>query len=1079
MYFTLERVKRIVRELKDYCYPSREPIMSYKIKPGDIQGLTELNTDSFHPDSLHLASLHPDSLHFASSGWQDFGPEDRWGGRDRHYWFRTEVSVPERFDGRTVVYEVKTGREGDWDALNPQFLLYINGQLVQALDVNHREAILAENAKAGEVFSIALHAYSGMKEGLVELKSDLAVLDREVEKLYYNIKVPLEVAELIEPETKTRIDILNYLNDAVNLLDLRKPGSQAFMDSVTTANQFLEREFYEKYCGSEEVTAVCIGHTHIDVAWLWTIAQTREKAARSFSTVLQLMREYPEYVFISSQPQLYKFVKEDHPEVYQEIKERIREGRWEAEGAMWLEADCNLASGESLVRQVLFGTRFFEREFGVKNKILWLPDVFGYSAALPQILKKSGIDYFMTTKISWNEYNKIPYDTFKWRGIDGTEVLTHFVTTQDAGMSSKSHTTTYNGNLVPTQVIGAWQRYQQKDLGSEVLISYGYGDGGGGATKEMLENARRMSRGIPGCPKVKLAKAGEFFGKLAQTVAGKKRLPTWVGELYLEYHRGTYTSMARNKRYNRKSEFLYQDAELLAVIAKVAAGAREYPQDQLNRGWETILLNQFHDILPGSSIKEVYEDSQQAYLKILDEGKAVVDQALTNITEKIKLAGRSAVVFNPSGFYRSDLVEIDLPAPYNAAEIRDSRGKLMQTQISEAESGDGQLRKKVLFYAEDVPAKGYKAFQVNFMTGEAQPVLENGANGLRVSAVALENRYFSVRLDGDCNIVSLYDKQNQREVLQPGQKANLLLAFEDKPHNFDAWDINIYYQEKFWEIQGVESVAVTESGPLRATLRVTRRFLDSTLTQSIRIYSAIPRLDFVNRIDWREKQILVKTAFPVDIHADKATYEIQYGNLERPTHWNTSWDYARFEVCAHKWADLSEDGYGVSLLNDCKYGHDIKDGVMRLTLLKSAVEPNTDADREVHRFTYSLFPHAGSWKQAGTVEMAYALNCSMYVKMAEAHPGELPSEFSLAGVDQPNVIMEVVKKAEDSDDLIIRMYECHNRRTSVKLDSFYELTGVWECDLMENELGPVNFDKTSFRFEIKPYEIKTFKLRLK
>ena len=490
MYFTLERVKRIVRELKDYCYPSREQIMSYKIKPGDIQGLTELN---------------PDSLHLDSSGWQDFGPEDRWGGRDRHYWFKTEVSIPERFDGRTVVYEVKTGREGDWDALNPQFLLYINGQLVQALDVNHREAILAENAKVGEVFSIALHAYSGMKEGLVELKSDLAVLDREVEKLYYNIKVPLEVAELIEPETKTRIDILNYLNDAVNLLDLRKPGSQAFMDSVTTANQFLEREFYEKYCGSEEVTAVCVGHTHIDVAWLWTIAQTREKAARSFSTVLQLMREYPEYVFISSQPQLYKFVKEDHPEVYQEIKERIREGRWEAEGAMWLEADCNLASGESLVRQVLFGTRFFEREFGVKNKILWLPDVFGYSAALPQILKKSGIDYFMTTKISWNEYNKIPYDTFKWRGIDGTEVLTHFVTTQDAGMSSKSHTTTYNGNLVPTQVIGAWQRYQQKDLSNEVLISYGYGDGGGGATKEMLENARRMSRGIPGCPQVKLA----------------------------------------------------------------------------------------------------------------------------------------------------------------------------------------------------------------------------------------------------------------------------------------------------------------------------------------------------------------------------------------------------------------------------------------------------------------------------------------------------------------------------------------------------------------------------------------------
>lgn len=1059
MYFISERVKRIVKELKDECYPFREPIMSYKINSSQLQKLAELDADP--------------------SGWKDFGPEDRWGGKDRHYWFKTEVTIPEKFDGRTVVYEVRTGREADWDALNPQFLLYINGQLVQGLDVNHREVILSENAKAGEVYHIVLHAYSGMKEGLVGLKSSLAVLDREVEKVYYNIKVPLEVAEQLEAEAKTRIDILNFLNDAVNMLDLRKPGSEAFIASVRAANQFLEREFYEKYCGSEAVTAVCVGHTHIDVAWLWTIAQTREKAARSFATVLNLMRQYPEYVFISSQPQLYKFIKEDHLEIYQEIKERIREGRWEAEGAMWLEADCNLASGESLVRQILFGTRFFEREFGVKNKILWLPDVFGYSAALPQILKKSGIEYFMTTKISWNEYNKMPYDTFKWRGIDGTEVLTHFITTQDAQAASKSHATTYNGNLVPSQVIGAWRRYQQKDLSNEVLISYGYGDGGGGATKEMLENARRMSRGIPGCPKVKLAKARDFFEKLAQSVAGKKRLPTWVGELYLEYHRGAYTSMARNKRYNRKSEFLYQDAELLAVIAKIAAGAGEYPQDQLNRGWETILLNQFHDILPGSSIKEVYEDSQQAYLKVLAEGRSLVDNALADITEKIDLAGPSVAVFNQLSFSRGDLVEIDLPDQYNAVEIRDSRGKLMQTQISEAPSIDGHPQRKVLFYAEGVPAKGYKSFQVHFMTGAAQHAPGNGANGLRVSAQKLENQYFTVKLDADCNIISLFDKQNHREVLQPGYKANLLQAFEDKPYNWDAWDINIYYQEKCWEINEVESAAVIETGPLRATLRITRRFLDSTLTQDIRIYSQIPRLDFVNRIDWREKQILLKTAFPVDFHADKATYEIQYGNLERPTYWNTSWDYARFEVCAHKWADLSEEGYGVSLLNDCKYGHDIKDGVMRLTLLKSAVEPNVDADREVHRFTYSLFPHAGSWKQAGTVEMAYSLNCPMYAKLSEAHPGQLPSEFSLAKVDQPNVIMEVVKKAEDSDDLIIRMYECYNRRTLAKLDFFFELAGVWECDLMENELGPVDYNQNSFRFEIKPYEIKTFKLKLK
>ena len=386
--------------------------------------------------------------------------------------------------------------------------------------------------------------------GLVELKANIATLDREVENIYYNIKVPLEIAVLLDDNDKKRVDILNFLNEAVNILDLRKPFSVCFTNSVKDSNNFLQEKFYNKYCGCDEVIATCVGHTHIDVAWLWTLSQTREKTARSFSTVLKLMEQYPEYIFMSSQPQLYKFVKEDYPEVYEKIKERIKEGRWEPEGAMWVEADCNLSSGESLVRQILFGTRFFEKEFGVKNKILWLPDVFGYSAALPQILKKSGIDYFMTTKISWNEYNKIPYDTFMWKGMDGTEILTHFITTSDYQNPIKSHFTTYNGDLKPIEVMGSWQRYQQKDINNDVLISFGHGDGGGGVTKEMLEKARRMEKGIPGCPKVKIGKSLDYFIDLENKVSNNKRLPKWTGEMYLEYHRGTYTSMARNKKYN-------------------------------------------------------------------------------------------------------------------------------------------------------------------------------------------------------------------------------------------------------------------------------------------------------------------------------------------------------------------------------------------------------------------------------------------------------------------------------------------------------------------------------------------------
>ncbi len=1044
MFLTDQRVKRICEELAEYMHPDSEKILSYKMKEGNFKGGEAPGLDT--------------------TGWESFHPEQRWGGLDKHYWFRTEVKIPDRFENQTVIYELTTGREKDWDATNPQFLVYVNGELVQGLDVNHRDIILCEKARAGEVYAIALHAYSGMEAGLVELNSQLSVLDREVEKLYYNIKVPLDVATLLGEEDERRFKTLNFLNEAVNILDLRKPFSESYHVSVREANQFLETAFYEEYCGESNAIAHCVGHTHIDVAWKWALAQTREKVVRSFSTVLNLMKQYPEYRFMSSQPQLYKFIKEDQPEVYKAIKQSVAEGKWEPEGGMWLEADCNLASGESLVRQVMFGKRFFQQEFGIDNRILWLPDVFGYSAALPQILRKSGIDYFMTTKISWNEYNKMPYDTFMWHGIDGTDILTHFITTCDFAEAEEDHRTTYNGDLIPSQVMGTWRRYQQKSLNDNVLISYGHGDGGGGPTKGMLENARRMEKGIPGCPKVKMGHSLAFFEELETKVAKNPKFPKWVGELYLEYHRGTYTSMARNKKYNRKSELMYQDAEWLSVLNKYAAQAGQYPGGQLNEGWETILLNQFHDILPGSSIKEVYEDSLEQYIKVVEDGQQLIDSASDSIVERIDLKHTSVVVFNPLGYDRSDVVTFELPDGYDDAEVYDEDGRKLAVQIVE----DG----KGIFFAEQVPAKGYKSFRLEKAARreQAEPIAVDRGN--------LANRFFDIQLDENANIVSIFDKVNNRQVLQKGMRGNVLQAFEDKPITYDAWDINLYYQEKMWEINDVQSIEVVENGPVRACLKIERSFLDSTIVQKLYIYHDLPRIDFDNIIDWKEKQILLKTAFPVDIHTDKAAYDIQYGNVERPTHWNTSWDTARFEVCAHKWADLSEDGYGVSLMNDCKYGYDIKDGVMRLTLLKSAVEPNPDADREIHSFTYSLYPHAEDWKRAGTVSMAYALNCPMYAKVEKAHEGTLPAALSFVQTDQENVVIEVVKKAEDSDEIIVRLYECYNRRSTANLTFFKTLAGAWECDLMENNISEIDFHPHGFEFEIKPYEIKTFKVKV-
>jgi alpha-mannosidase len=993
--------------------------------------------------------------------WDLYNTGERWGGKDLHFWFKTRIEIPKSYEGKTVIYEVKTGREGSWDAINPQFLAYVNNKPVQGLDVNHREILLCDSAIAGEVYEIALYAYSGMTEGLVELNSSISILNKDVEKLYYNIKVPTEIAELLSNEDKRRFDILNYMTEVVNMLDLRKAFNEEFNRSILEANAYLENEFYNKYCGEEDIIELCVGHTHIDVAWLWTLAQTREKTARSFSTVLNLMKQYPQYVFMSSQPQLYQYIKEDHPEIYNEIKKMVAEGRWEPDGAMWLEADCNLTSGESLVRQIIYGKRFFKEEFGVDSKMLWLPDVFGYSAALPQILKKSGIDYFMTTKISWNEYNKMPYDTFLWKGMDGSVVLTHFISTRSYEKNpEKIGWTTYNGEISPNQVMGCWQRYQHKDLTNEVLNCFGYGDGGGGATKEMLENAIRLEKGIPGCPKVKIGKAIDFFKRMDSKIRNNRKLPKWVGELYLEYHRGTYTSIARNKKYNRKTEFLNIDAELFSTINSKLDSNSGYPQEKLNDCWRTTLLNQFHDIIPGSSIKEVYEDSKRDYERINKIGNTIIEASTNNISSRLKLLTTSVVVFNQLSFGRSDIVSFKLPENWIGVSVYDG-----ETLLESQETYDGNI----IFYASEVPSKGYKAFSLK--------PSERKLNEEKLNTKVLENNFYRLEFDENYNLASVFDKVNIREVIKPGEKGNVLQAFEDKPHNFDAWDINIYYQEKMWEINDLEKAELIETGPVRTVLEIRRRFLDSTIVQKICLYNKMGRIDFKTWIDWKEKQILMKAAFPVDIHSDKATYEIQYGNVERPTHWNTSWDYARFEVCAHKWADLSEGGYGVSIINDCKYGHDIKDSNMRLTLIKSAAEPNIDADREIHEFTYALYPHNNDWKEGKVVPMAYNLNCPMFSKVEKAHDGDLPQEFSFIKIDKSNVIIEVVKKAEIGEETIIRLYECHNRRDKVKCSIYKNISKVYECDLLENEIKEVKVSDNCFDFEIKPYEIKTFKLK--
>ncbi len=1044
MIMIKERIGKLVDDIKELIYKESVPITKYKT----IRSMEKFeNIDSINTDN-----------------WSELTNEQLWGGHREYFWFETFVTIPENFDGKCVVYELRTGKEGEWDATNPQFSAYVNGKRIQGLDVNHREIILSENAKKGETYRIILSAFTGDQNFKLIMDSEIKILDRETEKYYYDISVPYNVARLLDNSDGNSIKIIQTLNESLNLLDLRVEYSKEYYESLKKAQKYVTEEFYNKYCGHSDELVYCVGHTHIDVAWLWTLAVTEDKSVRSFSTVLELMRQYPEYVFMSSQPQLYKYVKKNAPEVYEEIKARVAEGRWETEGGMFVEADCNLSSGESLVRQLVYGKKFFKEEFGKDNEILWLPDVFGYSAALPQIMKKCGIKYFMTTKISWNEFNKMPYDTFEWEGIDGTRILTHFSPSRDykkaavEGGTETEHYTTYNAFTNPLQVKGAWARYSQKHLNNEVLMSFGFGDGGGGPTKDMLENQRRVGTGIPGCPRTVMSTAKNFFLNLDKNVRDNKYLPTWVGELYLEYHRGTYTSMARNKKSNRKSEILLANAETFSMLDSLLnKGA--YPKDKIDDAWEIVLRNQFHDILPGSSIKEVYDDSKVEYEVVANMGNDIVNSSVANVVKNINTSKNNVVVFNNNSFVCEGVVSFVCPKGITNPVIVDG-DKEICTQKTE----DGSY----IFIANGVPSKGYKSFG-----------LKDGSSASTIKAdkKTLENDFIKVLFHDNGQITSIFDKRENREVLKENKNANVIMTYEDRPHNFDAWDLNNYYEEKYWEVTDVTSMELVENGPVRATICVKRKYLNSTICQYISITNNSSEITFQNEVDWKEKLIMMKSLFPVDIHTDEATFEIQYGNVKRKTHKNTMWDFAKFEVCMHKWLDVSEDDYGVSLMNDCKYGCHVHDGEIGITMLKSAMYPNPEADKEHHSFTFSLYPHSGDWKKANTIKKAYNLNNPMSAIVKEEEGGSLDNNYSLVAVDSENVVIEVVKRAEDGDALVVRLYETFNKRTNVNMTFGFDFASIFECDMLENNENALEFKGRTATFSLKPYEIKTFKIQ--
>lgn len=1040
MFYTIDKLRNRIHELDDYRYRDKVELEYFNTKLNGDRDIAP-NIPTEYDGVIKTGEI--------------------WKGRDLYLWMQKEVDIPSNWENKTVVGIFDFGETGAGNNSGFESLFYLNDKPYQGVDSNHKEVFLPKDINGTRV-ELIFRLWTGLEGGGIPREQEhrinraqLAWLDEKVDDLFYNASVILETIGELDEYSPDKVHLTKILNNAFKLIDWAYPGNEDFYNSLHEASDYLNKEI-DKIDKHSVVNVTCIGHTHIDVAWLWRLKHTREKCARSFSTVLRLMERYPEYIFLQTQPQLYEYVKNDYPELYEAIKQKVKDGNWEVDGGMWLEADCNIPSGESLVRQILVGSRFIKEEFNKDVEYLWLPDVFGYSWALPQILKKSGIDMFMTTKISWNQYNRMPHDTFKWRGIDGSEILTHFITTPEPWSQPGSWFYTYNGRLTPKTVKGVWDAYTDKGITNDLLVSYGFGDGGGGVNREMLEYRKRLDK-MPGLPNVKTGKASEYFRCLKEKVEKTDEyVHTWDGELYLEYHRGTYTSQAYTKMMNRKLELLYRETEWLSTVACLTNNDWSlYANNEITKGWKTILRNQFHDIIPGSSITEVYEDAKQEYKEAED-----IALDIQNKLEEIYINKdeHTWTIVNNSNWDRNESIDIKCDED---GSFYDEDGNKLKYQRNKDE---------YTVEIKNIPALGYKRIILKI-----DDVQDDNNSVFEYCDGKISTPKYNIEWNEYGQLISIYDKENKREVLAKGERGNVLQMFEDKPMAHEAWDIDIFYQEKMREVKDLQSVELIEDGNIKAVIRFKYKYMNTTISQDMIVYANSNRIDFKTNVDWREKKQLLKVAFVVDIRSTMATYDVQFGNVKRPTHWNTSWDRARFESVAQQWVDLSERNYGVSLLNNCKYGHDIKDNVMRLTLLKSATHPDPVQDQGEQNFTYSLLPHSGDFIDGNTVKHAYELNQPL-----KSIKGMLKSEVKkqLFKFNDANILVDAIKKAEDEDMIIIRFHDYSGSRQNVSIDSDYEITGWMETNLMEKPIENLR-NENYINVVVNPYEIKTLMIKMK
>ena len=1032
---TIDLLEQIHPHIKDSIYPLRIALPDWRMKEGDI------------PEAGSV-SLHDKS-------WTSIRIPFQWGKYDKTYWFRNTVTLQPNFSGKPLVLLLDF----------PEALLYLNGKPYQGIDRNHKEIVICEKSKSNEQFVIAVQAYSGRtNEHATFSAAELAVLDTTARRLDSALTVLQELDKLLDHGSYESKKIRELIHRTLIFLKYFKPGSEEYPNAIRRAYNFLlntlETEFKTTMPGQVHL----IGHSHIDTAWLWTIQETMRKCGRTFSSVLRLMEEFPEFKFSQSQPVLYEFTKRHYPDLYKQVSQCVTEGKWEPLGSMWTEADCNIPNGESLIRQIIFGKMYYKREFGIDSNTLWLPDSFGFTWSLPQILKKSGITNFYSSKLLWNDRTKFPYTSFWWQGIDKTKILAHV---PPVGLE---------GQVTPKTILKNVSPAQQKAPVLPTLQTYGFGDGGGGPIKENLEFAVVLKT-IIGMPSSQLSTVQNFFKELA---GQSENLPTWNDELYVETHRGTYTTHAKMKKENRECENLLYSSELLSTLAMLFGknnSVRRYPKQKLDDAWKKLLFNQSHNIISGTAIADVYKDAQQDYHDI----RVICSEVISKCIQGLSLPAKKSkleyhcTLFNTLAWNRNEYIEIFVKTNEKFISIQDADGNPVLHQVVER-TKKGQL---LLCFVENIPAFGFKHLLVH--TSGNKEMFEPWAS----SSNKLETPFYRIHLDSKGAFKSLYAKQLRRELFQKGKTGNFFATFRDVPKQWEAWNIDAEYEKHRIDLWEMKHCKILEQGPLRATIRLELKTENgSTLTQNIRFYHQSPRIDFQTKVRWQEKQVLMKVAFPFNMRISNTTYEIQFGAIHRSSKPNTNEENAKFEVPAQQWADISDEKYGVSVLNDCKYGYNAKENTLQLTLLRAPRYPNpidpvhSDEgliDQGEHAFCYSLLPHSGDWMKGGTIQRARELNHSVLIfqhLQAENIPPLIESS-------KPNIIVDAIKKAEESDTVIIRMHEANGVPTDTSLRFGAHASTAIECDLLENEEKSHKIVKSKLSLKFKPFEIKTLKVVVK